>query len=214
MKINSFSTSLDDPEFEPQIAQLVSKYSIQSIVETGTFYGNGSTKIFAKTGLPVTSIECNPSYAESARSNLSAFKNVTVVNGYSLSRVDMEKFIMNDSFMVCPPASVMVDVDNQIAQFYLKELDHGGLPQNLLLKYADNPTKQILFLDSAGGIGYMEYVVLMSALEKSGNKQAKLLVLDDISHIKHWRSWEDVENKYPNRFKASSGRWGWADLSS
>ena len=41
----------------------------------------------------------------------------------------------------------------------------------------------------------------------------KILVLDDISHIKHKRSVEDLEKNNYTVFKSSDNRFAWCDLS-
>jgi hypothetical protein len=76
--------------------------------------------------------------------------------------------------------------------FYLTEINFD-VPEDLLFPLINNSSKQLIFLDSAGGIGYIEYLKVMS-LQKDLLKN-KVLVLDDIYHVKHYRSVLDLEQK-------------------
>lgn len=54
-----YSTRLIGESYERFIHSIVEKYNIESIVETGTYDGMGSSQILAKTGLPFDTIECH-----------------------------------------------------------------------------------------------------------------------------------------------------------
>ena len=65
--------------FSVAVTWLCDHFQFDDIVETGTFMGTGSTTIFARTGIKVTTIECNKQRAEEATKNLQKFPNVTVI---------------------------------------------------------------------------------------------------------------------------------------
>jgi hypothetical protein len=66
-----------------------------------------------------------------------------------------------------------------------------------------------VFLDSAGGVGYFEYLTFMNF----NNTSNKILMLDDISHIKHKRSVEHLEKLGYIVNKSDDNRFAWCDLS-
>jgi hypothetical protein len=205
-----------DSEFPPVIDQLIKEHNPLSIVETGTHKGTGSTLKLAQTGLPVFTIECNQEYFDVAKDNLSYYKNVSCIHGYSLPLKTMKEFIRNDSFYGDnKDLDIQVDDLHDPKEFYLKELgDNANLVDDLLIKYAGNNTKQIILLDSAGGVGYLEYKILMDFLLDKGWEGSKILVLDDILHVKHYRSIQDLKKRFGESIfhQAPSGRWGWAVL--
>jgi hypothetical protein len=61
-----------------------------------------------------------------------------------------------------------------------------GLIDIYVEKIADN--RPLFLLDSAGGIGYLEFLKVVSIMKN----RPFFLILDDTHHIKHWRSREDV----------------------
>jgi ADP-heptose:LPS heptosyltransferase/Flp pilus assembly protein TadD len=197
---------VSDPEFLPRIRDLVRVHGIEEIVETGTYLGTGSTRVFAETGLPVVSIECNRTFHESAVSNLKAYPNVTLLHGYSLSRAAMAEFVANDRFDG-KRIGLLRDVDADARSFYLREIDQGPLAEELLAKSL-NDRRQLLFLDSAGGVGWLEFKAVLSRPRKS----PVLLVFDDVNHVKHYRSAQRLVQLGYELHVAPGGRWGWAVL--
>lgn len=205
-----------DPEFGPVIESLLSQYHPESIVETGTHKGTGSTLRLAQFGLPLNTIECNPEYYREAKDNLSYYKNVTCNLGYSIPLAAMQDFIQKDTFYK-DSADLDIQVDNPSdpQKFYLQELgEHREFEENLLYKFAGNDTKQLILLDSAGGVGFLEFHYLMDFLKRNNWLDKKILVLDDITHVKHYRSVIELKNRGQKFNSASSGRWGWCVLSN
>lgn len=190
---------LNELEFIERV-NLFSK-EIDEIIETGTFHGNGSTLIFAETGKPVKTIECNSANYMRSLYNLRGFKNVTCINGYSLPLKDMQEFIRNDDFYI-EHKEVNKETDDP-KEFYLQELGNDCIEEDILIKLIDNNKKQIIFLDSAGGVGYLEFKKVMDLKDKLKNK---ILIMDDIDHCKHYRSVNELGNKL---IKSKSGRFGW-----
>ncbi len=196
-----------DAEFAAAVNELVRAYQIEQVIETGTFRGTGSTQVFAKTGLPVHTIECNESHYDVALRNLEKYPNVEVHHGYSLKRAEMLQGLRRERFDG-RRMNLHQDVDEYAADFYQREIDHGELPEDLLVKLL-NGKRQLVFLDSAGGIGWLEFKAVLAE-----SKSAEvLLMLDDVGHVKHYRSAQRLlQLGYDFRF-SHSGRWGWAVLN-
>jgi hypothetical protein len=114
---------------------------------------------------------------------------VRVINCLSLKKEDMYNFLINDKYSF--DSSIMVDTDKPL-EFYMNELNHNVV-EDILYPLISNNTRQLIFLDSAGGIGYLEYQKVMSLSKDQLNQ--KVLILDDIYHIKHHRSVLDLKNK-------------------
>jgi hypothetical protein len=153
--------------------------------------------VFAKTGKRIISIESNFKNFETAKRNLEKYSNVELYHGSSLKIEDMEEFIDNDDIYESEEiknGSLLVDVFTDsvsiIKNFYKREITatcscNKGM-EDILFKLINNNKRQLVFLDSAGGVGYLEFKKFMS-LEDSLLKN-KVLLLDDISHVKHYRS--------------------------
>jgi hypothetical protein len=196
-----YTINLNSNLFEQTVNSLIKKKNIEEIIETGTFNGLGSTTVFAKTKKRTISIECSYEHYQQAKMNLKHFNNVELYYGTSLPIEDMITFIENDDIYESDEFishSLMGDYANHnvdiIKQAYKEEVSSScscnkscssGM-ENLLIKLIDNDKKQLVFLDSAGGVGYLEFKKFMS-LDKNKLKN-KILLLDDISHVKHYRS--------------------------
>ena len=190
-----------DEQLLIDILKYKEKFNYDTIIETGTFDGNGSTKIFAGTGKPVHTIESCLNHLNAARANLINFTNVTFHFGSSLNREEMKKFIKEDDIYkssLVTESKIGVDTHSP-QEFYLKEVDgfYAGVleKEDLLFPLINNTKKQLVFLDSAGGVGYLEFLKFMS-LEPEKLK-CKILLLDDVGHVKHYRSvmWLKQNNK-------------------
>src|SRR5262245_11685233 len=198
-----------DVEFKHTVPILAA--DVDFIVETGTRYGDGSTLVLATTGKPVTTIECNPNNHHQAVTNLSTYPNVTCILGYSLFRQKMFDFIDQDSIY---DSNLPIMFDNLInpREYYKIEIGNQPIQENVLINLIDNSIRQLILLDSAGGVGWLEYLTVVSLSPEK--LQKKILILDDIGHVKHYRSVIDLDNRYMGFFhKSDSGRWGWIDFS-
>ncbi len=197
-----------DPKFASTITQIVNDYKIKSIVETGCLHGTGSTQVFGKTMLPVISIECNPQNCYISKKNLFDFNNVNVLNGFSVSLEKMREFIKNDEIYKEAEGLGLdyeVDQTGKSDTFYLKEIDFEGLPEDYLVKFADIDEHQIVLLDSAGGTGMVE----LEEFLQFKHRDKKVLVLDDLKHVKHFRSIQKLKDMGCELNISESGRWGW-----
>lgn len=190
----NYSTRILGKSYETFIDLVITKYGIQSIVETGTYDGMGSSQILAKTGLPFDTIECHGMNFIAAKVNLEQFKQTRVHHAYSLPLNEMLEFINNDDWTNNPEKMIELGVkfDHDNPRWYYKhELnDVVSKPprENLLMGLITNTQRQLVFLDSSGGVGLLEFQKVID-LPKELLRE-KVIMLDDVNHIKHYRSVE------------------------
>lgn len=194
-----------DQEFKEIVEKLVAEYNIEEIVETGTYCGMGSTLIFAETNLPVFSIECNARHIAVAQKSLKNYPNVSILHGYSLKHKEMLEFIFKDTIYEKNP-KLRREGGNKAPLFYLQEIFCTADAENLLIKLVNNNKWQLVFLDSSGGVGYLEFKKFMSIK----HLKKKVLMLDDIQHVKHYRSVQELKKMGMPFHYSKSKRWGWA----
>lgn len=196
----NYNINLNSNLFEDTVRALLKDNEIEEVIETGTFNGLGSTTIFAKTGKKIISVESCLGNHFAAKENLKEYKNVELIYGSSLFIEDMISFIDSDDFYFKEEVknnSAIIDgpSPDETKSFYKNEVSgwNFGKPklENVLINLIDNNKKQIVFLDSAGGVGYLEFKLFMSLSEEK--KKNKILLLDDVSHIKHYRSVEELK---------------------
>jgi len=178
-----YSINLNNTEFQNTVDKLVNEHEFNEIVETGTYNGLGSTQVFAKTNKYVFSIECNYNNFLNASRNLAMYDNVCVIHGLSLKRERLITALLEEDF----------DIDTTYdskhpKSFYMREISQTVVVENALELFCKNKRKQLVFLDSAGGVGYLEFKSFMSIGDVF--LENKILMLDDINHIKHKRSVE------------------------
>lgn len=183
----NYSIQINTEEFKDSVRNIIEKYKIDEIIETGTFHGNGSTKVFAETSKYVFSIECNFDNWAIATNNLVNYQNVCVIHGLSMDRNELIKGLLNESF------DINTTYDSVFPKsFYMREISQRVVVENALDVFANNDRNQLIFLDSAGGVGYLEFKQVMSY--SSSYLKNKVIMLDDISHIKHIRSVEILKD--------------------
>ena len=189
-----YSTRLIGDVYEKFISEIIKKHNVKSIVETGTYDGMGSSQILAKTGLTFDTIECHGMNFIAAKVNLENFKNTTVHHAYSLPLNEMIEFIKNDEWTNNPDKMIELGVkfDHENPRWYyqheLNDVVSKPPQEDLLMKLITNPERQLVFLDSSGGTGLLEFQKVIS-LPKEILKE-KVIMFDDVNHIKHYRSVE------------------------
>jgi hypothetical protein len=209
-----------DAQLRHLLVEITKQAPISHILESGTYRGLGSTKFIAEIvgaqssppQLFVT-IEANHDSWRQARNNLKDFPFVTPVWGLSTSRQEGLRFIRNDPALLNHlkyPDIFIDDVRDPIG-FYSREIA-GRLgraawnPVEKIRRFVDRPRfyagenllakwlgafrtcHPLVVLDSAGGIGYLEF----NTLQKHMPEYPYFLLLDDICHVKHFRSYERV----------------------
>lgn len=199
-----YTIQLNTLEFRSVVNELTAK--VDEVIETGTFHGDGSTRVFADTGKYVFSVECNYNNYQIASQNLAQFQNVCVLHGLSLSKESLIKGLLHESF------DLNVTYDSKFPKsFYMREISQNVVVENALDLLCNNDRKQLIFLDSAGGVGYLEYLWVMDLpFEYLENK---ILMLDDINHIKHYRSVKDLIDRGYHVQISEDKRFAWSILS-
>jgi len=170
-----------DPAFLSSLKNIIKDYNIQEIIQIGF---STTTTVFAKTGLPVITIEYWDQYIP-----LNKFPNVNVQIGYSLKKAELVNFIIEDEWK--PPKKLEYDsLDPQT--YYLSRLDGAISNENILLELINNTRKQIIFIDSTSGCAYLEFKKIMEL--KPTFLQNKILIFSSINHVKHYRSILELED--------------------
>ena len=197
-----FTSVQNNSEFEHMLRQIIRQTKPGFIVETGTYLGQGTTRIISsalrENGLMQTkfySVECNPEHHRQALDNLGKAGLLPFVK--PLLGVSVPRSLLPDAQAIreatIENASGEIFVDhheeNRI-QLYLSETDHPELPDDLLgqcLRECDG-RPGLLLLDSAGHMGNVEFNYVLKLL-----RGPTYIALDDIRHVKHARSVEQMK---------------------
>lgn len=216
----------DNFKLKNAISSLASKNKIQIIIESGTYLGNGSTKILAENFENIEKIftcEVNKEFYKTAKKNLKKYKNVKCLNGRTVPYKDAIDFIQNDSIfneLEKYPEIFIDDIINP-REFYIKEIKgflntresltnrfffnkNDNLLTHLIEKNIDK--SMMIVLDSSGGIGFFEFKLVK---EKLKNKPYYIL-LDDIHHLKHFRSYNEIKKNKHFKIIEEDYENGWA----
>jgi hypothetical protein len=94
--------------------------------------------------------------------------------------------------------------------FYAQEILQPVLVEDALNIFAKNETRQLVFLDSAGGVGYLEFVEFMSW--PLSVRREKVLLLDDVTHVKHAKSVQSLKDWGFDVKLSSDGRFAWCQF--
>lgn len=195
-------------EFRSAITKYLSVNKPEIIIETGTYHGEGSTRLIAylikSLELETSefySIECNPENIQKAKDNLNnrdLYDYVNIIEGLSIPRS-----MLPSHEQICVDIRdaknkrVFVDHDVVDYGFYVKEsqvdnLKEEGSLGKLLMQF--HGEIDFLLLDSAGHIGTLEFQYALGHI-----KAPCAIALDDTKHLKHYRSLEIIKNS--KRFK-------------
>jgi hypothetical protein len=198
-----YPIQLNTLEFKAVVNELVAE--CDEVIETGTFHGNGSTKIFAETGKYVYTMECNAANHQIAQRNLAQYENVIAFHALSMKRETLIKFLLNEKF------DVKTTYDSNFPKtFYMREVGQQVLFEDGLNLLCNNDRKQLIFLDSAGGVGYAEFMEVMSMHDDY--LKNKIIMLDDIQHIKHCRSVAKLLEMGQDVHISADSRFAWCRL--
>lgn len=208
MENTDFTIQLKTDEFRSVIAELIENNQVDEIIETGAYQGDGSTKVFAETGKYVFSIESNYENWITASRNLIEHPNVCVIHGLSIGRSELIRQLMDEPFEMI---GTKYD-SNYPKTFYMREICQPVVVEDALDLFVKNDRKQLVFLDSSGGVGHLEFKKLMSyGMNVLRNK---VIVLDDISHIKHIRSVDFLRRNGFEFGVSSDERFAWCSFQS
>lgn len=200
---------LNNPHFAKAVSELLEKYKqIEEVIETGTHNGDGSTKVFAETGLPVKTVEVQYAHYVKAKEYLKDFKNVEIFYASSLPYEKMIEFIKeSEEFLKaafrkeiplgCEGGDWPYYGAGDPVKFYSDEVvgfasEGSRAPkENVLPEFINNSKNQIIYLDSAGGVGWLEYQEVINLPEEY--LKHKILLFDDMYHVKHYKTLKDLE---------------------
>jgi hypothetical protein len=206
------------------LGEIHSKNRIDYVIESGTNKGTGSTKMLAEafrvsTDPPrIKTIEANWRNWKKAAKNLKQYPFVEAIWGFSVPGSEAIDFVKNDDALLHHEKypDIFIDGNENPMQFYLNELSgkFGSsrfkllnlvldffesidrktkfAGEDLLRKYLaeHKDSKPMIVLDSSGAIGFLEFSIVKEAMDKS----PFYLLIDDIFHLKHFRSYEHIKN--------------------
>lgn len=219
-----------------KLVELASHQMIDYIIETGTYDGLGSTTLIAESFKHSKSLkkfytcEVDINSFLKARCNLKKYVFVQCLYGLSLLKKQAIDFIKND------PAinehtnypEIFIDNTDNLVQFYLNEIQGKLTMQDsknyfskffrilfLSLKFREGLLQKIIstfinkrlfiVLDSAGALGYLEF----QTVEKLLKDKEYWLLLDDIHHLKHFRSYSQIKNDARYQILGENYAEGW-----
>jgi hypothetical protein len=184
-------------EFEKTMNSLVKECGIEEIVETGTCFGTGSTTILAKIGIPIHTIEVDLRRHEIAKGILADYPNVNLIHAYSLNKDNLVKFVKEKRKHW--ETKNGKDWAERHTESMLNELcepkdreNQRPKQENLLVELISNTKKQIIFLDSAGAVGFLEFMAVVSIDPVFLSK--KIIYMDDANCEKHKNSVQWLED--------------------
>lgn len=192
-----------ESEFSKMIEQIFREKRPQKIIETGTYLGTGTTRIIADAlrrlnikDATFFTIEVNPDYHRTALQNLASqglTPLVTPLNGVSIPRRMLPELRDIEAQCVNHIEFDGIFVDHQEKQrsmLYFKETDFRQVPDDLLDKCLEHfdYRPDFVLLDSAGHMGNIEFHYVIDKLKKPC-----IIALDDIDHIKHHKSFLQMQ---------------------
>lgn len=192
----------DNSEFEHFLREIIRQARPEFIVETGTYLGQGTTRIISSalkennlTAATFYSLECNPEHHRQALANLEKSGLLPFVK--PLLGVSVPRSLLPDAAAIreetIEKARGDIFVDHQEEkriELYLSETNRPNLAEDLLgrclRECAGKPG--LLLLDSAGHMGNVEFNYVLKLL-----RGPCYIALDDIRHVKHARSVEQMK---------------------
>ncbi|MEP7146383.1 MAG: hypothetical protein ABI792_05195, partial [bacterium] len=161
-------------------------------------------------------IEVDPILHKEAVKNLSVYKFIIPKWGLSVSSNQAKEFIKTDDAIInhVKYPDVFIDDTEDPVRFYLDEINgmlsrpsykksfsekiKDQLKNSKNINFEENIFETIIpkiinsnplfLLDSAGGLGFLEFQKVQSLMDG----RSHFLILDDIHHLKHFRSYKEV----------------------
>src|ERR1700730_18188158 len=226
-----------DAQLRHLLVEISKSAPITHILETGTYVGLGSTSFIAEVfaiQAPApqmfVTIEANYFNWRQAKRNLKGFPFVVPLWGLSTSREEALSFMRSDPALQDHynfPDIFIDDVKDPFA-FYSDEIrGHLGRgtrnPIKTLRQFLDRSRcyagedllahwlsrlrshTPLVVLDSAGGVGYLEF----NTVRKHMQGQPYFLLLDDIRHLKHFRSHDAIHDNDQFEVLGENPEVGW-----
>ena len=199
-----------ESQFARSIRELFTRIRPRRVIETGTYFGTGTTTVIASTlrdleidDARFVSIEINPRHYARAQANLErAGLNVELLHGLSVPRLALPTREQIERELIQNVMGNDLVVDHEEAdrvRLYFGETDFPDLPDDLLglVLRRFNYKPDFVLLDSGGHMGHVEFRYLVDQLRGPCH-----IAMDDIYHVKHHRSFQDVQRD--RRFKVVS----------
>lgn len=182
------------------LSDFIAEKEITSVLESGTYLGTGSTMAIID-GLTrhgkefeFHSIEVNPGHYCQAEKNVPKLRGVNLHLGVSVPKSKLPTEVKFGRM----PEDIIVDHKPEHREaLYLKEVDYD-VEEDLIGTLLKKFTPELVFLDSAGHMGWVEYQHLLSKY-----KGEYYLVLDDVEHVKHYKSAKDARKNFEVVFETS-----------
>jgi hypothetical protein len=213
----------DHPELRALLDRIIKDTPIEVAIETGTYLGTGSTRFIADAFVRVReptvfyTIEANHEAAMTARKNLAPYAFVVPIWGSSVDNHVAEQWLKQDEALAHPERypDIWTDHMSNAVEHYAAEVrgsvDLRDRPEwagermleKLLAEHRDD--RPLVILDSAGGIGQLEFDITLREMQ---GKPYHLL-LDDVGHVKHFRSLAYMR-EHPEQFTILGAESKWA----
>ncbi len=204
MKDKDLTQVDSESDFRNTIFEVINKYKPSKLLETGTYLGEGTTRIIIEalqnTGInnfEFYSIEINPNNLQQARFNLDRrglLNKVNLMNGLSVPKKllptldEINKYtVENIEFN-----NIIIDHHEQErALRYYQETNFIDAEDDLIDKVLQkfNYEPDFILLDSAGHIGNIEFNYAISKI-----KIKCIIALDDANHLKHYKSYLQIKD--------------------
>lgn len=194
------------PRLIEALRAAIARLDPQVVIESGTYLGTGTTRVLltALAAHPLrrfVSLDVSRALQAQARQNLADAPHVELLWGMSVRRQHAIDFVRTDPLLrnLDPSLDIFIDFLPDPAAGYLAELEGslGGDPSLLApdalfesLLPAHRLHRPLVCLDSAGGIGFLEFQETIRLL----SPHPFGLFLDDINHLKHYRSKLRIES--------------------
>jgi hypothetical protein len=220
----------EDPALADQLTRLIAAEKIDVAIETGTYLGTGSTKLiagcFSQNAPPkrFVTVEINFVNWCRAKANLRAYPFIDCRWGSSVEIEAAIEFIETDEMLINHQnyQGIYIDFAHDPVGVYTRELrgqlnfskdvnvtpdskdflwEGENLLARLLQVHADH--RPLIILDSAGGVGLLEFQILMEIMKD----RQFFLLLDDTHHIKHYRSLQYILQSPDFDLIAKSDSW-------
>jgi hypothetical protein len=211
-----------DGSFSLAIRNAIEKYKPSKLFETGTFDGSGSTTVIAmamKEFLEPTArlitVECDPKLYKIATENMQEYWPLVHCRlGVSVpfkklptkqEIIEIVKSVPEGIAVDWPELALEDRSDHYFGETDKKDYLEDVIRKSIEFEFRARPG--FVLLDSAGHMGTIEFDHLMIYMCKA----KFILALDDVKHIKHYRTMEKI--KADPRWKILSQgdeRFGWA----
>lgn len=223
-----------DARLRAMLREAVQAHDVNVALETGTYLGEGSSAMLADvlTAQPsprLVTIEADWHFWRQARTNLEPYGFVECLWGRSVPIDEAISFMEEDDALHRHdqyPDVFIDDLDDPLA-FYTREcrgefvrsadsqdpayvrdraVHYQGddLLRRCLEELRDD--RPLILLDSAGGIGWLEFQTTRLVMGDS----PYLLLLDDVHHLKHFRSLQAVRDAPDFELLGLDESAGWA----